>query len=130
MIQVGVIGARHKEDTVVKKYVIKSINYNFETIEYFETDNPGTAINKWLSYSRKYPLNTAIFCGTREDVVSLYKVFVDKRDYYREQWYRKGIRYNYDYIFSGVYQYKIENSTGGFCGRRDWYDQVPYFSYG
>lgn len=113
----------------MKKYIIYSIGKNFETIRKFETDNPDTALKKWIRYSSKYPLNTAISCKYNKDVVALYKLFLKDINYYRTLWAEFKVPYRFSYMYDGVSR-SLRSPIDSIFGDKDFYDQVPYFSLG
>lgn len=123
----GVVGMKYQSK---KKYYIALINEYYETKDFFETDNPYTAIKKWLKYSFISPAMAYISCGSREDCMLLYSAFSRNKDrLYQDFWINGRMYYRFDYLLGNCNAY-LQGRTLFFSGNRGSYDQVPIFSLG
>lgn len=117
----------------MRRYYVEAINRNFDRLLFFETDNPKTAINKWIAYNKKYPACVAIFCKSKKDCIAIYSEFC-RNGYsdYKNKIEDRSKRFYYDfhYLYEGSKYMLNRNGNFGFCGNSDYYDQVPYFSFG
>lgn len=88
----------------------------------FTTDNPLTAIKRWIRYSSSFPQEAYIICyGGKEDYLALYRRFV-KSDFKFEipkYWKQMGCKLDYNYIYTCCLLYG--NGTKSFSSARGGY---------
>lgn len=110
-----------------KKYIVGVVNSG----KVFCTNSQITALNKWLSWSCKYPTMVYISCGSIEDCVKLYKTFISKKDeYYVKYWQNSRFPYRFDYIYDSCVASLRAGGCRGFLGKKDFYDEVHPFCCG
>ena len=79
--------------------------YGQKTPKPVHTNSEQTAIETWLKFESKFPMDADISVTNSEDAMALCQWVVDNEDKFKQMYDKSNCHYKYDYLIDGAQRY-------------------------